>query len=138
MMALINNWDLKEINNEILDEGGEPRYEVADLGASFGRTGNPFGRSKGVMKDYAKTKFIEKVTPESVDFVMHSRPFFLTISISPTTASVRGWRVWPSTFLSRTHAGSATGSASFPPNRSATAFAPPASRPPRSRAIPGS
>ncbi len=79
MMALINNWDLKEINNEILDEGGEPRYEVSDLGASLGSTGSPFGRSKDVMKDYAETKFIEKVTPESVDFVMHSRPFILTI-----------------------------------------------------------
>ena len=79
MMALINNWDLKEINNEILDEGGESRYEVADLGASFGRTGKPFGRSKGVMKDYAESKFIKKVTPESVDLVMRSRPFFLTI-----------------------------------------------------------
>jgi hypothetical protein len=79
MMALINNWDLKEINNEILDEGGELRYEVADLGASLGQTGKPFGRSKGVMKDYAETKFIKKVTPESVDFVMHSRPFFPTI-----------------------------------------------------------
>ena len=64
---------MKEINNEILDEGGEPRYEVADLGASFGRTGNRFGRSKAVMKDYAKSKFIEKVTPESVDFVFHTK-----------------------------------------------------------------
>jgi len=79
MMALINNWDLKEINNDVFDEGGEPRYVVADLGASLGRTGKPFGRSRGVMKDYAETKFIEKVTPEYVDFVMHSRPFFLTI-----------------------------------------------------------
>jgi hypothetical protein len=79
MMALINDWDLKEINNKVFDEGGEPRYEVADLGASFGRTGNPFGRSKGVMKDYAESKFIKKVTPEYVDLVMHSRPFFLTI-----------------------------------------------------------
>jgi hypothetical protein len=79
MMALINNWDLKEINNDILDEGGGPRYMVADLGASLGRTGKPFGRSRGVMKDYTETKFIKKVTPEYVDFVMHSRPFFLTI-----------------------------------------------------------
>jgi hypothetical protein len=30
------------------------------------------------MKDYAGTKFIEKVTPEFVDFVMHSSPFFVT------------------------------------------------------------
>ena len=73
MMALINNWDLKEINNDILDEGGEHRYEVADLGASLGRTGNRFGRSKGVMKDYEESKFIQKVTPESVDFVFHTK-----------------------------------------------------------------
>jgi hypothetical protein len=79
MMALINNWDLKEINNEILDEGGTLRYEVADLGASLGRTGKPFGRSKGEMKDYAETKFIKKVTPDYVDLVMHSRPFSLTL-----------------------------------------------------------
>jgi hypothetical protein len=80
MMALINNWDLKEINNGVYDEGGaEGRYVVSDLGASLGRTGNNFARSRGVMKDYAETKFIKKVTPESVDFVMHSRPFFLTI-----------------------------------------------------------
>jgi hypothetical protein len=79
MMALINNWDLKEINNGVFDVNGEPRYEVTDLGASLGRTGKPFGRSKGVMKDYAEAKFIKEVTPESVDLVMHSRPFFLTI-----------------------------------------------------------
>ncbi len=83
MMALINNWDLKGINNDILDVNGEPRYEVADLGASLGRTGNSFGRSKGVMKDYAESKFVKKVTPGSVDFVMHSRPFFLTIINCP-------------------------------------------------------
>jgi len=87
MMALINNWDLKEINNEILDAGGEPRYEVSDLGASLGSTGNNFGRSKEVMKDYAEAKFIEKVTPESVDFVMDSRPFVLTVVNFPNYRS---------------------------------------------------
>lgn len=73
MMALINNWDLKEINNKIFDESGELRYEVSDLGATFGRTGNRFGRSKAVMNDYAKSKFIEKVTPKSVDLVFNTK-----------------------------------------------------------------
>jgi hypothetical protein len=73
MMALINNWDLKEMNNDISDVNGEPRYAVGDLGASLGRTGNRFGRSKGVMKDYQESKFIQKVTPESVDFVFHTK-----------------------------------------------------------------
>jgi hypothetical protein len=80
MMALINNWDLKEVNNVIYDEGGAgQRYFVTDLGASFGRTGSPFSRSKGVMKDYVQTEFVKKVMPDHVDFVLHSRPFFLTI-----------------------------------------------------------
>jgi hypothetical protein len=84
MMALINNWDLKEVNNAVYDEGGaEGRYAISDLGASLGRTGNNFTRSRGVMKDYAETRFIKKVTPEYVDFVMHSRPFFLTIFYFP-------------------------------------------------------
>ena len=137
-MALINNWDLKEVNNDIFMEGGEPPYEVSDLGASLGRTGNSFARSQGVMKDYAETKFIEKVTPEYVDFVMHSRPFFITIVNVPN-------------YRFRTRMESVTkhipvadarwvgnSSASFPPNRSATASVPPAFRPPRSTAIPGS
>ncbi len=79
MMALLNNWDLKEINNQVLDGDGGLRYEVSDMGASLGRTGQPFDRSKGVMKDYVQTKFVKKVTLSHVDFVMHSRPFFLTI-----------------------------------------------------------
>jgi hypothetical protein len=79
MMALINIWDLKQVNNHAF--GGE--YAVTDLGASFGRSGNSFGRSKGVMEDYAGAKFIDKVTSTHVDFVMHSRPFFLTIVSNP-------------------------------------------------------
>jgi hypothetical protein len=75
MMALINGWDLKQINNGSVDW----KYGVSDLGASFGRTGNSFTRSKGIVKDYAATKFIENVTPTYVDFVMHSRPFFLSV-----------------------------------------------------------
>jgi hypothetical protein len=77
MMALINNWDLKAINNGTSDTaGGGGQYGITDLGATFGRTGNSLNRSKGVMRDYAETPFIEKVTPTYVDFVMHSRPFF--------------------------------------------------------------
>jgi hypothetical protein len=88
MMALINNWDLKEINNGVYEGGSaEGWYAVSDLGASLGRTGNSFARSRGVMKDYADTKFTHKVTGEYVDFVMHSRPFFLTIFYLPNYIS---------------------------------------------------
>ena len=76
-MALINNWDLKDVNNRVFDTiaGGE-QYGITDLGATFGRTGNVITRSKGVSKDYAETTFIAEVTATHVDFVMQSRPFF--------------------------------------------------------------
>jgi len=80
MMALVNNWDLKKINNAIYDEDGEkPHYAVSDLGASFGRTGNFLTRSKSNLRDYRGTKFIQKAKPEQVDFYLSSRPFFLTV-----------------------------------------------------------
>lgn len=79
MMSLINNWDLKSVNNSIYEIGDEHRYVVSDLGASFGNTGNSFMRSKGSPKDYARSKFINRSDHEFVDFVMHSRPFFLSV-----------------------------------------------------------
>lgn len=79
MMAFVNNWDLKAINNSVQEADGQRRCVVTDVGATFGKTGNSFARSKSVVKEYATSKFISKVTPESVDLVMHSRPFFLTV-----------------------------------------------------------
>jgi len=90
MMALINNWDLKADNNSVSDQGpaGE-QYLVSDLGASFGRTGSSFSRSKGVMQDYAQTSFVKEVGPDHADFVMHSRPFFLLYIFSHNYYSLR-------------------------------------------------
>jgi hypothetical protein len=59
------------------------------LGASFGRTGSSFSRSKGVMHDYVQTDFVKKVTPDRADFVMHSRPFFLLYIFSHNYYSLR-------------------------------------------------
>jgi hypothetical protein len=78
MMSLINNWDLKSLNNSIYAIGDERRYVISDLGASFGNTGNTFSRSKSSPKDYANSRFIEKSDPEFVDFTMRSRPFILS------------------------------------------------------------
>jgi len=78
MMALVNNWDLKEINNAIYVVDGEQRYAVSDLGASFGKTGNTITRSKSDMQGYEKSTFIQSVTASKVDFELHSRPFVLT------------------------------------------------------------
>lgn len=78
MMALLNNWDLKDVNNSIYEIRGQRRYVVTDLGASFGNTGNSLTRSKSAPQEYADSKFVEKATSTSVDFALHSRPFFLT------------------------------------------------------------
>jgi hypothetical protein len=76
MMSLLNNWDLKAANNSIYAVEGERRYVVSDAGATFGNTGNSLTRSKGVPKDYEDSAFIAKDTPDFMDFVLHSRPFF--------------------------------------------------------------
>ena len=79
MMALVNNWDLKEVNNAIYQVKEQPpHYAISDIGASFGRTGNNLTRSKNNLKDYESSKFIEKTTSDYVDFALSSRPFFLT------------------------------------------------------------
>jgi hypothetical protein len=77
MMSLLNNWDLKQVNNSFCEVGRERHYLVSDVGATFGNTGNALTRSKADPKDYEDSKFIAKATPGFIDFVLHSRPFFL-------------------------------------------------------------
>ena len=77
MMALLNNWDLKTQNNSVIDVGDERHYLVSDMGCTFGKTGNEFTRSVSKVEDYSRSPFIESTTPETVDFVMHSRPSFI-------------------------------------------------------------
>lgn len=71
MMALINNWDLKDANNKIIyvpgaGGQGELRYVISDLGATFGKTGDlpviwVFTRSRNNPGDYARSDFIDEV-----------------------------------------------------------------------------
>jgi hypothetical protein len=77
MMALINNWDLKTVNNTVYSIGSEVHYAVSDLGASFGKTGGVGSRTKSRLEDYAESKFIDDSDPESLDLKIKSRPFFL-------------------------------------------------------------
>ncbi len=77
MMSLVNNWDLKTENNAIYEVDGQQEYMVSDVGATFGKTGNPARRSKSVLKDYESSKFIETADGEYVDFVLHSRPMLI-------------------------------------------------------------
>ena len=75
------------------------------MGATFGRTGDTFGRTKGVPGDYAEGPFIERVTPTYVDFVMHSRPFFLSAFDVRNYLFRTKWRASSSTCRSPTLAG---------------------------------
>ncbi len=74
LMALLNNWDLKDSNNKILfvpgGEGGqdELHYIISDLGATFGKTGNFITHNRNSAKDYVKTKFVERVEGQNVLF----------------------------------------------------------------------
>jgi hypothetical protein len=79
VMAVINNWDLKDDNNAIYQEGNERIYMVSDLGASFGSAGRTFPRerSKGDLDSYERSKFIRRVTASAVDFQSPARPSFV-------------------------------------------------------------
>ena len=75
LMALINNWDLKDINNSIYetkDANGQPTYlyVVSDLGSSFGPTHIDMHRheDKGEYDAYSRSGFLMNERPEQVSF----------------------------------------------------------------------
>ena len=72
MMAMLNNWDLKDENNIILQDGDQHHYVVSDLGASFGKlakqSGSRSGRSVNDPEDYAQSNFIKQVRDGVIEF----------------------------------------------------------------------
>ncbi len=76
LMAVINNWDVKDINNAVYAyhdgkaaTAEERVYEVSDLGSSFGSAGlERTNGSTGELRAYRRTSFIKKITPGDVDF----------------------------------------------------------------------
>jgi hypothetical protein len=72
LMLMINNWDMKDDNNQILATRDDPnaplRYIISDLGGSFGKTGGALSRSRNKPSDYVKATFIEKVNGNVIDF----------------------------------------------------------------------
>lgn len=76
MMALLNNWDVKDENNKVREIDGSRIYEVSDLGASFGKTGYGLTSkdSKDNLKAYLHSRFITRVTREYVNLGTPSRP----------------------------------------------------------------
>jgi hypothetical protein len=80
LMAVINNWDLKDENNALFQakgpDGPFQLYEVSDLGASFGTPGFGWTKrsSRGNVKAYTRSKWIRRTDEEIVDFNVPSRP----------------------------------------------------------------
>jgi hypothetical protein len=74
LMILIENWDIKDSNNKILlarnEETGQKDlvYIISDLGATFGKTGGVFSRTRNKPEDYVEAKFINEVKGNRVDF----------------------------------------------------------------------
>jgi len=85
LMALLNNWDLKTVNNKVArpnkKSGGdrdERIYYVADLGGTLGATGSPFSKlpffgnapagSKGDPNGFSDQPFIDGVKDGKVIF----------------------------------------------------------------------
>ena len=84
MMALINNWDPKDVNNSIRPRQGVARaYYVSDLGSSFGRGGSTLTRTRNKPMDYARAKFIHRINGDKVDFALRTRPSFFMIFYPP-------------------------------------------------------
>jgi hypothetical protein len=76
LMAVINNWDLKDVNNAVLEVGrvhadgmAEHVFEVKDLGSSFGAAGlGATDHSNGDLRAYRSSRFITHMTADTVTF----------------------------------------------------------------------
>jgi hypothetical protein len=103
MMALLNNWDIKDTNNKIAvvrnDKGAdnELRYFVSDLGASFGKVSHIprvlyFKPDRNNPKAYVKTRLIDKVKNDRVDlhYTLRRKDLFKNISVDEAQW-INGW-----------------------------------------------
>ncbi len=101
MMALVNNWDLKDDNNGIYENKhhqseGPAEYAVSDIGSSFGAPGIAwrFSRSKDNLAAYADSRFITKATPDYVDFRTPARPALWDCIAHPHDYAERSHMQW--------------------------------------------
>ena len=105
LMAVINNWDLKDENNAIYQKKGTRIYMISDLGASFGCSSRcwPRDEAKGDLEKYQRSGFIRRVTPETVSFATPSRPAFEYL-INPKEYFMRVHLEWLGKDIPRTDA----------------------------------
>lgn len=78
MMAVMNNWDLKDENNAVFEAKSEDKdvFLTSDIGATFGTNGLSWSkdRSKGDVGTFEKSKFIRRKTETEVDFATPASP----------------------------------------------------------------
>jgi hypothetical protein len=81
MMAVMNNWDLKDVNNAVYEDkdSGRDVFLTSDVGATFGTNGLSWskGRSKGDVGTYARSKFITRKTASEVNFATPAAPMVM-------------------------------------------------------------
>jgi hypothetical protein len=106
MMALLNNWDIKDSNNKIavVHNGqiadNELRYFVSDLGGSFGKVSHIprflyFKPDRNNPKAYVQTRLVNKVKNDRVDFHFRPKSSYLFKDITVDDAQ------WLTSWLSR-------------------------------------
>jgi hypothetical protein len=78
MMAVMNNWDLKDDNNSVYrdDKSDRQIFLANDVGAAFGTNGLSWtrARSKGNIDSFKESKFITRITDTEVDFATPAAP----------------------------------------------------------------
>jgi hypothetical protein len=78
MMAVMNNWDLKDVNNAVYSDKSSDReiFLASDIGATFGTNGLSWtrDRSKGDVDTFQRSKFITHQTDGTVDFGSPAAP----------------------------------------------------------------
>ncbi len=101
MMAVINNWDLKDVNNAVYSDAKHDRqlFLVNDIGASFASNDEhrTHEADKGNLKSYEESKFITKKTDKTVSFGTPSFPgkfLFVEGPVLVGEAARRGALVW--------------------------------------------
>jgi hypothetical protein len=75
MMAMFNNWDLKDDNHLIIKTGDANHFVISDLGSSFGKPPvsskfilNRVGRSVNDPADYVTSEFIKGTREGEIEF----------------------------------------------------------------------
>ncbi len=87
IMALINNWDVKDENNSIYEdkETHQRIFVVSDLGATFGTPNRLHNReeSRGNLDAYERPAFVTHKTATEVSFKTPGRPQWMTAVALP-------------------------------------------------------